>query len=156
MPRLRGLLVVYIAALAVFLLHGTFLTIGSIVVYSDPAAAGLKSYVPFGALLFYVMTNVCLIIYGVVLFALIVQRRRSAIANNVIFNVLAIAFLVAWHIIGEKSNVGTLIDTAPNLLGAIYILLSRRVRRTFIVGARSRPVREGHSHEEHSAGRDYA
>jgi hypothetical protein len=42
------------------------------------------------------------------------------------------AFLVAWHFSGEKSNVGTLVDSVPGVVGAAYILLSRRVRSTFI------------------------
>lgn len=131
-PRIQGLLRIYVAAMVFLLLHGALLTVGAIVVYSDPAAAGLHSFVPLSALLFYVMTNVFLILYGVVLFVLMRLHRRSAIVNNVIFNLLSIAFLLAWHLIGEKSNVGTLIDTVPNLLGAGYILLSRRVRSTFI------------------------
>jgi hypothetical protein len=130
-PRIKGLLMVYTALVAGLLLHGALLTVGAIIVYSDPAAAGLHSFVPLGALLFYVVTNTVLILYGVVLFVLMARRRRSAIVNNVLFNLLSIAFLLAWHLVGEKSNVGTLIDTAPNLLGAGYILLSRRVRSTF-------------------------
>jgi hypothetical protein len=133
LPRIRGWLLVYIAALAVLLLHGAGLTIGSIVIYAHPAAAGLHSLVPLGFLLFYVITNVILILYGVVLFILMSRRRRSAITNNIIFNILSASFLVAWHLVGEKSNVGTLVDSAPNLVGAAYILLSGRVRSTFII-----------------------
>jgi hypothetical protein len=123
---------VYIAVVAGLLAHAALLTVGAIVVYSDPAAAGLRSFVPLGALLFYAATNVGLILYGAVLFVMMRRRRRSFIANNVVFNLLSVAFLLAWHLIGEKSNIGTLIDSAPNLVGAAYILLSRRVRSTFI------------------------
>jgi hypothetical protein len=137
LPRIRGWLLVYIAALAVLLLHGAGLAVASIVIYAHRAAAGLHSFVPLSSLLFYVITNVILILYTVVLFILMSQRRRSAIMNNIILNILSIAFLAAWHLIGEKSNVGTLVDSAPNLVGAAYILLSRRVRSTFTI---RRPV----------------
>jgi hypothetical protein len=139
LPRIRGWLLVYIAALAVLLLHGAGLTIASIVIYAHPTAAGLHSFVPLGFLLFYVITNVILILYGVVLFILMSQRRGSAITNNIIFNILSASFLVAWHLLGEKSNVGTLVDSAPNLVGAAYVLLSRRVRSTFIIRPPVRP-----------------
>jgi hypothetical protein len=142
LPRIQGWLLVYIAALAVLLLHGAGLTIASVVIYAHPAAAGLHSFVPLSPLLFYVITNVILILYTVVLFILMSQRRRSAIMNNIILNILSIAFLAAWHLIGEKSNIGTLVDSAPNLVGAAYILLSRRVRSTFTI-RRPVPVQEG-------------
>jgi Protein of unknown function (DUF2569) len=143
LPRIRGWLLVYIAALVVILLHGAGLTIASIVIYAHPAAAGLHSFVPLSFLLFYVITNVILILYGVVLFIRMSQRRRSAITNNIIFNILSVSFLVAWHLIGEKSNVGTLVDSAPNLVGAAYMLLSRRVRSTFIIRPPVRPYLRG-------------
>jgi hypothetical protein len=54
--------------------------------------------------------------------------------NNIIFNILAVLFLVSWHAIGEKSNTGTFVDSIPNLLAVAYFLLSRRVRNTFVVG----------------------
>lgn len=69
---------------------------------------------------------------GFLLFFLMARRRRTVIVNNVIFNILAVLFLVTWHLIGAKSNIGTVIDSLPNLAGVIYILLSRRVRSTFI------------------------
>lgn len=136
LPRIRGWLLVYIALLAIFLLHGALLTGGSIVVYLNPAAAGLRSSIPLGFLMYYDMTNLALLVYGITLFFLMARRRRSAIVNNVILNILAIVFLVTWHLIGEKSNIGTVIDSLPNLAAASYILLSRRVRSTFIVKGR--------------------
>jgi hypothetical protein len=138
LPPIRGWLLVYMAVLAFLGLHGAGLTAASIVIYAHPAAAGLHSPISLISLLFYVTTNVILILYTAVLFVLISGRLRSAIINNVIFNISSIVFLVAWHLIGDKSNVGTLVDSAPNLVGAAYILLSRRVRSTFIV---SRPGR---------------
>lgn len=136
LPRIQGWLLVYIALLAIFLLHGALLTGGSIVAYVNPAAAGLRSSVPLGFLVYYDFSNLTLLVYGITLFFLMAQRRRSAIVNNVIFNILAVVFLVSWHLIGEKSDIGTVIDSLPNLAGVIYILLSRRVRSTFIVSGR--------------------
>lgn len=131
--RMRGWLLVYIVTLAYLLLHGAALTIASIVIYNDPSAAGLHSFVPLSFLLFYVITSVILILYGAVLFILMSKRCRLAIMNNVIFNIISAIFLIAWHLLGEKSNVGTLVDSVPNLVGAAYIFLSRRVRNTFII-----------------------
>lgn len=140
LPRVRGWLIVYIVALGVFLLHGAVLTAGSVVVYADPAGTGLHSRVPLGFLVYYDVTNVALMLYGVALFILMAQRRRPAIMNNVIFNILAVAFLVTWHFLGEKSGIGTVIDSVPNLVGAAYIVLSRRVRSTFIIGPPAGPA----------------
>lgn len=137
LPGIRGWLLVYIAGLAVMLVHGAALTIGSIVIYAHPAAAGLHSFVPLGFLLLYVTTNIILIIYAIFLFILMAQRRRSAIIHNIVFNLLSVAFLVIWHVFGEKSNFGTVVDAIPGLVGAAYFMLSRRVRNTFIIGPRS-------------------
>ena len=139
LPGIKGWLLVYMVLLAVLLLHGAGLTIGSIVIYAGPSAEGLHSIVPLAFLLFYVATNVILAVYGVCLFILMRRRRRSAIINNVVFNILAVVFLVTWHLFGEKSNIGTVIDAVPNLAGVAYFLLSRRVRNTFIIGPRPRP-----------------
>jgi hypothetical protein len=122
------------AGLGIQLVHGTGLTIGSIVIYSDPALAGLRSFVPLGFLLLYVITNVILIIYTIFLFVLMTQRRRPAIINNIVFSMLSVAFLVIWHVAGEKSNFGTVADAVPPIAGAAYFMLSRRVRNTFITG----------------------
>lgn len=135
-------LLVYIVALSFLLLHGAVLTAGSIVAYADPAATGLHSLVPLGFLVYYDVTNVTLILYGAALFILMVQRRRPAIINNIIFNILSVAFLLTWHLFGEKSNIGTIIDSMPNLVGAVYILLSKRVRSTFIISPPAGPVEE--------------
>jgi Protein of unknown function (DUF2569) len=144
-PPMRGWLLVYIAVLAVLGLHGAGLTTASIVIYARPAAAGLHSSTPLISLLFYVVTNVILILYTVVLFILMSRRLRSAVINNIMFNISSIAFLIAWHLIGEKSKVGTLVDSAPNLVGVAYVLLSKRVRSTFIIGRPVRPIGEGGS-----------
>ena len=104
-------------------------------IYAHPAAAGLHSFVPLGFLLLYVTTNILLIAYAIVLFMLMAQRRRSAIINNIVFNLLSVAFLVTWHVFGEKSNFGTVVDAFPGLAGAAYFMLSRRARNTFIIGS---------------------
>ena len=137
LPKVRGWLLVYVVALAVLLVHGSALTIGSVVIYAHPAAAGLHSFVPLGFLLLYVTTNTILIIYAIFLFILMARRRRSAIMHNIVFNLLSVAFLVIWHVFGEKSNFGTVVDSVPGLVGAAYFMLSRRVRNTFIIGSRS-------------------
>lgn len=134
LPRVRGWLLVYVCGLAVQLVHGAALTIGSIVIYAHPAAAGLHSFVPLGFLLLYVITNISLISYGIFLFFQMAQRRRSAIINNIVFNLLSVAFLVIWHVVGEKSNFGMVVDSLPGLVGAAYFMLSRRIRNTFIIG----------------------
>jgi hypothetical protein len=134
LPPIRGWLLVYIAVLAYLGFHGAALTTASIIVHAHPAAGGLHSSFPVISLLFYVITNVVLLGYTVVLFVLMSRRLRSSILNNILFNISSVVFLVAWHLIGAKSSVGTLVDSAPNLVGAAYILLSNRVRSTFIVG----------------------
>jgi hypothetical protein len=135
-PPIRGWLLVYIVVLAILLLHGAELTIASIIIYAHPSAAGLHTFIPLSSLLFYVATNTFLALYTVALFILMARRRRSAIIHNILYNVLSVAFLVAWHFAGEKSNIGTFVDAAPNLVGAAYVLLSRRVRKTFVAGSR--------------------
>jgi cell division protein FtsW (lipid II flippase) len=139
LPRIRGLLLVYLIALIPFALHGSVLTIGSIVVYAHSSATGSHSHVPLSSLVFYVITNVTLILYVIYLLILMSRRRKSAIINNIVFNILSVAFLVSWYVIGEKSNTGTIVDSVPNLVGAAYFLLSRRVRNTFVIGLRPSP-----------------
>jgi hypothetical protein len=129
------LLLVYLIALIPFTVHGSVLTVGSVVVYAHSSATG-HSHVPLSSLVFYLITNITLILYVIYLFILMSRRRKAAIAHNVVFNVLAVVFLVIWHVIGEKSSTGTIVDSIPNLVAAAYFLLSRRVRKTFIVGPR--------------------
>ena len=131
MSGVRGWLLVYVISLAYLLLHGAGLTTASLVIYAHPALAGLRSFVPLRFLVLYVATNVLLILYTITLFVLMARKRRAAIVHNVIFNVLGVAFLLAWHVLGEKSNVGTVVDTLPYLIGLAYVLRSRRVRNTF-------------------------
>lgn len=132
LPRIRGLLVVYHLLLFVFAVHNAILMVGSVVVYAHSSATG-RSHVSLPSLIFYVATNLVLILYVIYLFMLMSRRRKSAIMHNVILNLLSAAFLLSWHLIGEKSTTGTIADSAPNLVIAAYFLLSRRVRRTFVV-----------------------
>jgi threonine/homoserine efflux transporter RhtA len=58
------------------------------------------------------------------------RRKRSAIAHNVVFHVLSVAFLLGWHALRMKSALGVAIDVVPDVVMAAYIVTSRRVRRT--------------------------
>jgi hypothetical protein len=132
LPRIGGLLLVYRLLLIIFAVHNSMLTAGSIVVYAHSSATG-RSHVPLGSLVFYVITNVALILYVIYLFRLMSRRRKSAIINNIVFNILSAVFLVSWHVIGEKSTTGTIIDSVSNLVIVAYFLLSGRVRRSFVI-----------------------
>ena len=122
----------YMAGLVVQALHGLVLTVAAVVIYAKPALAGLTSFGPLGWLLFYVVANVVLAVYTAVLLVLMLQHRKAAIANNIVFNFLSVLFLVVWHLLGEKSLVGTVVDSLPGLVGLGYVLTSKRVRGTFV------------------------
>jgi hypothetical protein len=132
LPRISGLLLVYFIALAIFFVHNSFLTIGSLVAYGHSSAAGAH-HVPLGSLVFYIMSNAALLAYVIFLFIMMKRRRRSAVVHNIIFNLLSVSFLVAWHLIGEKSTTGTIVDSLPSLVVVVYFLLSARVRKTFVL-----------------------
>lgn len=137
LPRIRGFLVIYHLLLVIFAVHNTLLTVGSVLVYVQSSTTK-HSHVPLGSLVFYVLTNVVLILYVIYLFILMRRRRKSAIMHNIAFNILSVVFLVSWHVIGEKSATGMIVDSVPNLVIAAYFLmsgmvLSGRVRRTFII-----------------------
>jgi Protein of unknown function (DUF2569) len=136
LPRIGGLLLFYHFLLVLFTVHNSILTAGSVMVYVHSSATG-RSHVSLPSLIFYVATNAALILYVIYLFTLMSRRRKSAIANNIAFNLLSVLFLVTWHLIGEKSTIGTIADSAPNLVIAAYFLLSRKVRTTFVVGRTS-------------------
>jgi hypothetical protein len=137
LPRIRGLLLVYFIVLTIFFVHNSFLTVGSIAVYGHSSAAG-SHHVPLGSLLYYIISNVTLLVYVIYLFILMKRRRRSAIIHNTIFNILSAVFLVTWYAIGEKSTTGTIADSIPNLIIVVYFLLSRRVRKTFVIDRNGR------------------
>lgn len=137
LPRIGGLLLVYCAALTFFFVHNSFLTIGSIAVYGHSSATGIHHFA-LGSLAYYVISNVTLLVYVVYVFILMKRRRRSAIIHNIAFNLLSVVFLVTWHAIGDKSTTGAIVDSIPSLVIAAYFLLSRRVRKTFVLD-RARP-----------------
>jgi hypothetical protein len=134
---IRGWLLLYIVGLAAELAHGLALTIGSLVIYAKPSLAGLHSFIPLWALLIYVVSNLGLVAYGVVLFALMAKERKAAIAHNILFNALSIVFLLTWFFLSAKSPIGTVVDSLPGLAAIAYFSRSRRVRNTFTKAARS-------------------
>ena len=142
LPGIRGWLLVYLIGLGALALHGSVLTVGSVVVSAQRSASGSHT-IPLGSLMFYIITNVTLVLYAIYLFILMSRRRRSAITSNIAFNILSVVFLVSWHVIGEKSNIGTVVDSVPNLIGVAYFLLSKRVRKTFVIGTRPNPDLSG-------------
>ena len=138
---IRGWLLLYMAGLAAELAHGLALTIGSLVIYAKPSLAGLHSFIPLWALLIYVVSNLGLLAYGVVLFVLMSRERRAAIAHNILFNMLSIALLVIWFLLSAKSPVGTVVDSLPGLVAIAYFSRSRRVRNTFTNAATNTDLR---------------
>ncbi len=124
-------------------LHGLGLTVGAIVIFADPERAGLRSFVPLGALVFYVITNTVLALYTAVVLLLMIRRRKAAIVNSIVLNCLTVLFLTLWHLLGEKSPFGMIVDSLPGLVGLAYILRSKRVRRTFICSRTGMPVPAG-------------
>jgi hypothetical protein len=128
---IRGWLLLYVVGLAAEVAHGLALTIGSLVIYANPSLAGLRSFIPLWALLIYVVSNLGLVAYGVVLFVLMSRGRRAAITNNILFNALSVAFLVIWFFLSAKSPIGTVVDGLPGLAAIAYFSRSRRVRNTF-------------------------
>jgi hypothetical protein len=133
-PRLvgiRGWLLLYTVGLAAELAHDLALTIGSLVIYTKPSLAGLHSFIPLWALLIYVISNLGLLAYGVVLLVLMSRERKAAIANNILFNAFSTAFLLIWFFLSAKSPIGTVVDSLPGLAAIAYFSRSRRVRNTF-------------------------
>lgn len=128
---IRGWLLVYVVVLAFITVHGMALTAASIIIYIKPSAAGVTSFAPLSALLFYDITNALLIIYAIVLFILMFRRRKAAIVHNIIFNAVSVLLLVGWHFAGQKSYIGTFVDALPSLVSLWYFLVSKRVRATF-------------------------
>ena len=95
----------------------------------------MHAFIPLWALLIYVGSNLGLVAYGGVLFVLMSRERKAAIANNVLFNALSIAFLIIWFVLSEKSPVGTVVDMLPGLAAIAYFSRSQRVRNTFTKAA---------------------
>lgn len=91
----------------------------------------MDSFIPLWALLTYVLSNLSLLAYGLVLFFLMSRKRKAAILHNILFNTLSIAFLIVWFLLSAKSPVGTVVDALPGLAAIAYFSRSRRVGNTF-------------------------
>jgi hypothetical protein len=130
---IRGWLLAYLVLFIYLLLHGLGLTVASIILYSVPSL-GAKEHMTasFSFVMLYVITNLILISYGIVLCALMLKRKRQAVLHICVWNVLSIVFLLTWHVAGEKSNIGTFVDVLPSIVGIGYVLLSKRVKATFV------------------------
>lgn len=114
-------------------MHQLELTVGSIVFYFNPSLIGETSFIPLYALIFYVTTNIIDLAYIIVLFVLFFKKRKSAIKNTVIYGIISVLTLISWHLLGEKSSFGTILDSLLGIIGTCYFLTSGRVRRTFIL-----------------------
>jgi hypothetical protein len=68
--------------LAAELAHGLMLTIGSLIIYADPSLAGLDSFIPLCALLIYVVGNLGLLAYGVVVFVFMLNLTALASTDD--------------------------------------------------------------------------
>lgn len=143
---IRGWLFVYVIMLGLQALHDLGVTVAALVINARPSLAGLNSFVPLPSLLVWLVSNLIVVLYTGALYVLMSKRQKSAIANNVICNALVVVFLVCLHLLGMKSALGTIIDSLPSVLGTWYILVSRRVRNTFIL------TRSSRSHVERALG----
>ncbi len=130
---IRGFLVFYLFIMAYQLVHGLVLTGGSIVLYNNPALAKTQDFsLPLSGLLLYDISNLILAALGVVFLVLAFKRKKAAIVWGLALSVLWPVALFVWHIAGEKSHFGTIVDTLPNIIGIFYLLLSKRVKATFV------------------------
>jgi Protein of unknown function (DUF2569) len=129
---IRGWLFCYVIILGLQALHSFGLTIAALIIKVHPSLVGLNSFVSLPSLGFYELGNLILVLYTVALYVLMVRRKKSAIVHNVVCNVLAVVFLVCWHLLGMKSTLGTALDSLPSIAGVCYVLASRRVRSTFV------------------------
>jgi Protein of unknown function (DUF2569) len=128
--RIGGLLAVYVVVLVIGFLHGLGLTVASVIINANPSHAGQSAPLPWGYIAFYLVSNVILAAYAVVLVRLIVKKRNSAIVHNAVYGILTITFLAAWHFLGMKSLMGTVVDSLPGVVGILYFALSARVKET--------------------------
>lgn len=130
---IRGFLIVYLFLLSAQLIHGLVLTGGSIVLYNNPSLAATQGFsLPLSGMLLYDITNLILAADAILVLVLMLKKKKAAIINGVILSVLWPLALLIWHMAGEKSNFGTVVDSLPNVLGILYLLLSRRVKATFV------------------------
>jgi hypothetical protein len=127
---IRGLLLGYVVLLVVLLIHGIGLTVATLIVDADPSLVGMTDLGPTSHVAFYVVTNCLLAGYIVLLLWLIWTGRRAAIVHNYLYCAFSIGCLLAWHGLGMKSNIGTVVDSLPAVVGSLYFANSARVRRT--------------------------
>ena len=130
---IKGFLILYVFLAVVQLIHGLVLTGGSIIIYNVPTLAAKNNFhIPVAALYLYVISNLVLAALAIALLILIFKKKRLAILFGVLLSLMWPICLIVWHFAGEKSNFGTVVDTLPDIIGFFYILLSRRVRTTFV------------------------
>jgi hypothetical protein len=130
---IRGFLPFYLFLMGYQLAHGLVLTVGSIVLYNDPALAKTQDFsLPLGGLLLYDISNLILAALGIVFLVLAFKRKKAAIVWGLALSVLWPVALFVWHVAGEKSHFGTIVDTLPNIISIFYLLLSKRVKATFV------------------------
>ncbi len=65
--------------------------------------------------MFYVITNIALALYTAVVLTLMIRRRKAAIVNSIVLNCLTVVFLTVWHLLGEKSPFGTIVDSVMRI-----------------------------------------
>lgn len=128
--RVGGLLAVYVVALGILIVHGLGLTVAAVIVNANPSLAGLDEPLGWGHIAFYAATNAILIAYTAVVMRAILAHRRSAIVHNAALAVLTVVVLVIWHLLGMKSLIGVVVDSAPGLVGIVYLARSERVAQT--------------------------
>src|SRR5690606_19318683 len=112
-PRIGGFLAAYVVVLILLIVHGLGLSVAAIIVNANPSLGGLSAPKPWSHIAYYVVSNVALAAYTVVILWLIVRRRRAAIPHNAIWAVLTVAGLVSWYALGMKSAIGVAIDSVP-------------------------------------------
>ena len=130
--RVGGLLAVYVVVLGVLIVHGLGLTVAAVIVNANPSLGDLDEPSPWSHIAFYAATNAILVFYTVVVMRLILHKRRSAIPHNAALAVLTTTFLVIWHLLGMKSLIGVIVDSAPGFVGIIYLARSERVTQTLV------------------------
>lgn len=130
-PRpIGGLLAVYVVVLGILIVHGLGLTVAAVIVNANPSLGDLDEPVPWSHIVLYAATNAILMGYTVVVMRGILHRRRSAIIHNAVLALLTTTFLGTWHLLGMKSPIGVVVDSAPGLVGIVYLARSKRAAQT--------------------------
>lgn len=114
------------------ILHGLGLAVASIIINASPGLAGSSQPKPWSSIAFYVATNIVLAAWSFALVVLVFKRRRVALPLNALWAVATAVCLVAWHLLGMKSTVGVVVDSAPGGVAVLYLALSQRVSETLV------------------------